>query len=164
MTPSKPQGTYDHFNLSIFSLTLSFNLQRFKFLPKWTFGNLAPFFSIWTQRLWIDLSKILFPTSRLCVRRLAPIPAGESQDVTNKSCFPYVLGVTKMPSDPMTPGVPGALEPRMYPRSGYFLVIYILISSFRLKSETKNTEITGQNGKIMWYKGEKMLLYPDLLS
>jgi hypothetical protein len=43
-------------------------------------------------------SKILFPTSRLCVhpfvrpfvrpcvRRLAPIPAGESQDVTNKSC------------------------------------------------------------------------------
>ena len=43
-------------------------------------------------------SKILFPMSRLCVhplvspsvrtcvRRLAPIPAGESQDVTNKSC------------------------------------------------------------------------------
>ena len=27
---------------------------------------------------------------------------------------PYVLG--------MTPGVPGAPEPRMYPRSGYFLV------------------------------------------
>ena len=27
---------------------------------------------------------------------------------------PYVLGVT--------PGVPGAPEPRMYPRSGYFLV------------------------------------------
>ena len=41
-----------------------------------------------------SISKILFPTSRLCVhpfvrssvRRLAPIPAGESQDVTNKSC------------------------------------------------------------------------------
>jgi len=28
---------------------------------------------------------------------------------------PYVLG--------MTPGVPGAPKPRMYPRSGYFLVI-----------------------------------------
>ena len=28
---------------------------------------------------------------------------------------PYVLG--------MTPGVPGAPEPRMYPRSGYFLVL-----------------------------------------
>ena len=27
---------------------------------------------------------------------------------------PYVMG--------MTPGVPGAPEPRMYPRSGYFLV------------------------------------------
>ena len=27
---------------------------------------------------------------------------------------PYVIG--------MTPGVPGAPEPRMYPRSGYFLV------------------------------------------
>ena len=24
----------------------------------------------------------------------------------------------------MTPGVPGALEPRMYPRSGYFLLEY----------------------------------------
>ena len=50
----------------------------------------------------ISQSKILFPTSRLsdhpsvrpsvrplvstCVQRLAPIPAGESQDVTNKSC------------------------------------------------------------------------------
>ena len=41
-----------------------------------------------------EASKILFPTSRLCVhpsvrasvRRLAPIPAGESQDVTNESC------------------------------------------------------------------------------
>ena len=40
-------------------------------------------------------SKILFPTYvhpfvrssvRVCVRRLAPIPADESQDVTNKSC------------------------------------------------------------------------------
>ena len=28
---------------------------------------------------------------------------------------PYVVG--------MTPGVPGAPEPRMYPRSGYFLVL-----------------------------------------
>ena len=25
----------------------------------------------------------------------------------------------------MTPGVPGAPEPRIYPRSGYFLVMYI---------------------------------------
>ena len=41
-----------------------------------------------------ETSKPLFPPSRLCVhpsvclcvRRLAPIPAGESQDVTNKSC------------------------------------------------------------------------------
>ena len=31
---------------------------------------------------------------------------------------PYVIG--------MTPGVPGAPEPRMYPRSGYFLVKYNL--------------------------------------
>ena len=30
---------------------------------------------------------------------------------------PYVLGIT--------PGVPGAPEPRMYPGSGYFLVRYI---------------------------------------
>ena len=53
-------------------------------------------------------SKILFPTSRLsvhpsvrayvrtyvhtCVRRLAPIPAGESQDVTNKSCSICLMG------------------------------------------------------------------------
>ena len=60
-------------------------------------------------------SKILFPTSRLsvhplCVRRLTPIPAGESLI----KVVPYVLGVTL--------GVPGAPEPRMYPRSGYFLV------------------------------------------
>jgi hypothetical protein len=52
------------------------------------------------------------------VQRLAPILAGESQDVTNK-VVPYVLGVT--------PGIPGAPEPRMYPRSGYFLVRNILI-------------------------------------
>ena len=55
-------------------------------------------------------SKILFPTSRLCVhplvsplvrtcvRRLAPIPAGESQDVTNKSCSICLMG------DPWGPG------------------------------------------------------------
>ena len=46
------------------------------------------------------------------VRRLAPIPAGESQDVTNNSCS-ICLRV---------PGVPGAPEPRMYQRSRYFLV------------------------------------------
>ena len=39
---------------------------------------------------------------------------------------PYVVGVTKMPSGlPHDPGVPGALEPRMYPRIGYFPVMYI---------------------------------------
>ena len=27
-----------------------------------------------------------------CVRRLAPIPAGESQDVTNKSCYIHLRG------------------------------------------------------------------------
>ena len=46
-------------------------------------------------------SKILFPTSRLsvhplvsplCVQRLAPIPAGESQYVTNKSCYICFMG------------------------------------------------------------------------
>ena len=56
------------------------------------FGALNFFLAEIPQSLVI--SKILFPTSRLCVhplvsacvRRLAPIPAGESQDVTNKSC------------------------------------------------------------------------------
>ena len=55
---------------------------------------------------YVSISKILFPTSRLyvhpsvqsfvrvCVRRLAPIPAGESQDVTNKSCSIYVRSDT----------------------------------------------------------------------
>ena len=56
---------------------------------------------------------------------------------------PYVLGVTH--------GVPGAPEPRMYPRSGYFLVsnnsvlLVILISttfaplgSSRVSDEAKN--------------------------
>ena len=32
---------------------------------------------------------------------------------------PYVIG--------MTPGVPGAPESRMYPRSGYFLVNYKIL-------------------------------------
>ena len=36
---------------------------------------------------------------------------------------PYVSGVTTQGYS-MTPGVPGALEPRMYPRSGYFLIRY----------------------------------------
>ena len=40
-------------------------------------------------------------------------PPGESQDVTNKSC-------SICPRD--DPWGPGAPEPRMYPRSGYFLV------------------------------------------
>ena len=50
-----------------------------------------------SNRLKVFSSKILFPTSCLsvhpcvvrccaCVRRLAPIPAGESQDVNNESC------------------------------------------------------------------------------
>ena len=47
-------------------------------------------FTVFVQRM----SKILFqhkslsilPFVRPCVRRLAPIPSGESQDVTNKSC------------------------------------------------------------------------------
>ena len=34
---------------------------------------------------------------------------------------PYVIG--------MTPGVPGAPEPRMYPRSGYFLVTYVSVAT-----------------------------------
>ena len=49
---------------------------------------------------------------------------------------PYVLG--------MTPGVPGAPEPRMYPRSGYFLVTtmiilddYVTFLLPKLKSVTK---------------------------
>ena len=39
---------------------------------------------------------------------------------------PYVIG--------MTPGVPGAPEPRMYPRSGYFLVFYIFVSTIIILS------------------------------
>ena len=56
------------------------------------------------------------PSVRACVRaslrRLAPIPAGDHKMSLIK-VVPYVSG---------TPGVPGAPEPRMYPRSGYFLV------------------------------------------
>ena len=58
----------------------------------------------------VSIRPLVSPYVRACVRRLAPIPAGESQDVV-----PYVVG--------LTPGVPGAPEPRMYPRSGYFLVL-----------------------------------------
>ena len=36
---------------------------------------------------------------------------------------PYVVGVT--------PGVPDAPEPRMYPRSGYFLVVYVTANTAR---------------------------------
>ena len=52
-----------------------------------------------------EQAKILFPTSPLsvhpsvsplvsplCVQRLTPIPAGESQDVTNKCCSIYLRG------------------------------------------------------------------------
>ena len=63
------------------------------------------------------------PSIRPCVQRLAPISAGESQDVTKKSCSICLRG-EKMPSGlPHDPWVPGAPEPRMYPCSGYFLVI-----------------------------------------
>ena len=37
--------------------------------------------------------------------------------------IPYVLG--------MTPGIPGAPEPRMYPRSGYFLVVSKTLSKLQ---------------------------------
>ena len=30
-------------------------------------------------------------------------------------------------SQGLTPGVPGAPEPRMYPRSGYFLVVVVVV-------------------------------------
>ena len=42
---------------------------------------------------------------------------------------PYVLG--------MTPGVPGAPKPRMYPRSGYFLVNNIIQGVKIPKSDCK---------------------------
>ena len=59
-----------------------------------------------------------------CVRRLAPIPAGESQDVTNKSCYICLRGdKNALRVISLTPGVPGPPESRMYPRSEYFLVI-----------------------------------------
>ena len=62
--------------------------------------------------------KILFPTSRLSVhpcvcasvrpsvRRLAPIPAGESQDVTNKSCSICLRGDPWGPWRSRTQNVP----------------------------------------------------------
>ena len=39
----------------------------------------------------------------------------------------------------MTPGVPGAPEPRIYPRSGYFLVWYILVWNVK-PNQTYNTK------------------------
>ena len=55
----------------------------------------------------------------VCVsfRRSVSVPVyekGANQKMSLIKVVPYVLGVT--------PGVPGAPEPRMYPRSGYFLV------------------------------------------
>ena len=44
---------------------------------------------------------------RPSVKTLAPIPAGESQNVTNKSCSICLRGDKKA----LSPGVPGALKP-----------------------------------------------------
>ena len=59
----------------------------------------------------------------MCVQRLAPIPAGKSQNVTNKSCYNCLRGVKNAQGYLMTSGVLGTFEPRMYPSSGYFLVV-----------------------------------------
>ena len=56
---------------------------------------------------------------RVCLRRLAPIPAGESQDVTNKSCSVCLRGDKN--DLWVTLGVPGVPKPWMYSRSGYYL-------------------------------------------
>ena len=77
-------------------------------------------------------SKILFPTSRLSVHPFVPSCVCVSKDqlqflqadhkMSLIKIVPYVLG--------MAPGVPCAPEPRMYPRSRYFLVIDNLINHF----------------------------------
>ena len=42
----------------------------------------------------------------------------------------------------LTPGVPGAPEPRIYPRSRYFLVIYYLVTSnFTKKMKEKKNDV-----------------------
>ena len=52
--------------------------------------------------------------------KFAPIPPSESQDVTNKSD----KNALRVISRPL--GVTGALEPKMYSKSGYFLVWQLL--------------------------------------
>ena len=46
----------------------------------------------------VSIRPLVSPLVSTCVRRLAPIPAGESQDVTNKSCSICLMG------DPWGPG------------------------------------------------------------
>ena len=58
---------------------------------------------------------------------------------------PYVLGVTKMP--------PGAPEPRMYPRSRYFLVRY--------KTEAKSPNSNKENLKDKIIVHRKLIKTPE---
>ena len=71
-------------------------------------------------------SKILFqhkslsvlPCVRPCVQRLTPFPAGESQNVTNKSGYICLRGdKNALRVHLMTPGVPDAPENSMYLRT-----------------------------------------------
>ena len=59
----------------------------------------------------VCLSIRLLCVVRVCVRRLAPIPAGKSQDVTNKRSFICLRGDKNVLG--ATPEVPAAREPRI---------------------------------------------------
>ena len=74
---------------------IEFDPQNFTFVPKieilksivtiLTYSNRAKLTRC--EQLTISTKKsVVIRFVRACVRRLAPIPAGESQDVTNKSC------------------------------------------------------------------------------
>jgi hypothetical protein len=56
---------------------------------KWKFENLKYYFN---KKVCLSIHSCVHSSVHSCVRRLAPIPACESQDVTNKSCSIYLRG------------------------------------------------------------------------
>ena len=88
-------------------------------VQKYTYSALQknPFFGIFLY-LKYYFQRHVCPSVRAFVRvsedQLQYLQANHKMSLIK--VVPYVVG--------MTPGVPGAPEPRMYPRSGYFLVTY----------------------------------------
>ena len=72
--------------------------KKVEMMSTWLLNDPLPYLKYYFQRhVCLSIRTYVRPYVRTCVRRLAPIPAGESQDVTNTSCSICLRGDKNAP-------------------------------------------------------------------